>query len=167
MESVGGGAVSMVPTTLMNAASAAFAGITTRWTSGARGSALPRPRWDMPGTPDLQRPWRGGDRRSEPLLLGRTHGEPRHGRRAFSGSMTGASIGIDGELPGLPALLGAAANFSTSQMQEDGTSAQAQTSFGSFSLYGIYQAGPAYVSADRPGGLWQLQFRPQPLQFEP
>ncbi|OYX14160.1 MAG: hypothetical protein B7Z15_04895 [Rhizobiales bacterium 32-66-8] len=157
-ESVGGGAVSLVPTTMINAASAAFAGITTQmdsWRTGLRpastalGYAGASPASGGSGAEETGRAarffW------AAPMASVSTGG-------GLSGTLTGASIGIDGELAQAPALVGAAANFSTSQMQEDGTSAQAQTSFGSVSLYGVYQAGPAYVSAIALAGYGNANF---------
>ncbi|OYX13679.1 MAG: hypothetical protein B7Z15_06425 [Rhizobiales bacterium 32-66-8] len=156
--SLGGGAVSLVPTTLVNSASAAFAGITSQmdlWRTGLRpastalGYASSGIGSGAAGADEV-----GGAGRffwAAPMASLTTGG-------GLSGSMAGASIGIDGELASAPALVGAAANFSTSQMQADGASAQAVSSFGSFSLYGVYEAGPAYVSAIAMAGYGSSNF---------
>ncbi len=65
----------------------------------------------------------------------------------LSGATFGGAVGIDGELTGLPVVLGGAASFSRSELDNDGYNASTATNYGALSLYGLYQAGPAYVSA--------------------
>ncbi len=65
----------------------------------------------------------------------------------MSGATFGGAVGIDGELTGLPVVLGGAASFSRSELDNDGYNASTATNYGALSLYGLYQAGPAYVSA--------------------
>ena len=65
----------------------------------------------------------------------------------LSGSSIGGLAGLDGVVDGLPLLAGAALSFSTSGLAANAYGAEETTSYGSFSLYGLYEAGPAYVSA--------------------
>jgi outer membrane autotransporter protein len=65
----------------------------------------------------------------------------------LSGSTFGGSIGIDGELSNLPILLGGAVNYSDGDLSASAIGASSTTSYGGASIYGLYQMGPAYISA--------------------
>ncbi|OYZ97750.1 MAG: hypothetical protein B7X99_13520, partial [Rhizobiales bacterium 17-65-6] len=155
-ESVGGGAVSMVPQSLMNAAGAAMAGVTTQmdlWRMGLRpaSSALGYAA-AAAGTPSADEAT-GPNR----FFWGSPMGSLTTGG-GLSGSTIGGTAGIDGELAGGNTLLGAALNFSTSGLSDSAYGATVDSSFGSFSLYGLHQWGPAYVSAIVTAGYGSANF---------
>ena len=150
-ETVGGGAVSMVPTTMINAASATLMGITTQmdlWRSGLRpastalGYAAPANGGTSGSSSGSGESAAGGGRFfwGAPMASLTTGG-------GLSGSSIGGMAGLDGVVDGLPLLAGAALSFSTSGLAANAYGADVSTSYGSLSLYGLYEAGPAYVSA--------------------
>eukprot|EP01031_Cornospumella_fuschlensis_P044328 gene44328-54206_t len=65
----------------------------------------------------------------------------------ISGQSYGGTIGLDGMLPNLPLMLGGAINLSENSLSADSYGASTSTTYGGLSLYGLYEAGPAYLSA--------------------
>ena len=144
-QSVGGGAVSLVPMTMINAASASMASLTTQmdlWRMGLRPSSTTLGYAAAPAA-------------SGSAAAGGTAGRYFWGAPVggittgggLSGSTFGGTVGLDGELANGNALLGAAVNFSTTNVWADDYGASVSTSYGGFSVYGLHQWGPAYVSA--------------------
>ncbi|MDE1571198.1 autotransporter outer membrane beta-barrel domain-containing protein [Aquabacter sediminis] len=146
-QSVGGGAVSLVPMTILNSASASMAGITTQmdlWRMGLRPSSTALSYAAAPAASGTATSASGatGNR----YFWGAPVGAMTTGG-GLSGSSFGGTVGLDGELANGNALLGAAVNFSTTNLWADDYGASVSTSYGGFSVYGLHQWGPAYVSA--------------------
>jgi outer membrane autotransporter protein len=140
-DTVGGGAVSLVPQALMGAASGSLASIASqldRWRTGTRiagPATAPAPSAEAGAGGSLSRAlW------AAPMGNATTGG-------GLSGSSFGGSIGIDGELASLPLLLGGAVNYSETDLSANAYGATTTTGYGGVSLYGLYRMGPAYVSA--------------------
>jgi outer membrane autotransporter protein len=133
----GGGAVSLVPQSLVNATSAAMASVTDQmdnWRLRQRHAAAA-------GTaagsrePDAAQYFWGA-----PMGSSTTGG-------GLSGTLLGMTIGVDGELPDSPMLVGFAGNFSATDLSADEYGAGTSTNYGGFSAYGVYANEAAYISA--------------------
>ncbi|MDQ0504524.1 autotransporter outer membrane beta-barrel domain-containing protein [Xanthobacter agilis] len=145
-ETVGGGAVSMVPQTMVNAASNTIASVTSQldlWRSGLRSASSAGG-----GAPVASGPQGDDDAAisAARYLWAGTAGSLTTGGN-LSGSTFGGSVGLDGEWADLPVLLGAAVTLSTASLSVAGENASVTTNYGGASLYGMYTSGASYVSA--------------------
>ncbi|WAC26632.1 autotransporter outer membrane beta-barrel domain-containing protein [Ancylobacter sp. SL191] len=138
-QTLGGGAVSLVPQSMINATSAAMASVTDQMDNWRL-----RQRHAAPSITTGPAGRREAD--AAPYVWGAPIGSSTTGG-GLSGTLLGITIGTDGELPDLPLLAGFAGNFSSTNLSADEYGASTSTAYGGFSAYGVYEMGQAYISA--------------------
>lgn len=138
-ETIGGGAASLVPQSMINASSAAIASVTDQMDQW-------RLRQRRPGEATTGPAPAGPDGEAASYFWGAAMGSSTTGG-GISGNLLGLTIGADGPLPDLPMLVGVAGHFATTDLSASEYGAGTSTNYGGLSTYGVYQDGAAYLSA--------------------